>query len=233
MRRFRISRFGRSARMPELGDVLLSLSDSFQSAFSGPGPYFYRPTFAQLAPAPFTHQSSANVSSSSSILAFAPQVPLRPCPKTPWSFPVCRTPPIDLLSPDTPEVSPHSASTYPASSVSPQMPPDVHGSVCVCQGCLGGFEPSRGSHHPPWPQPQSERLRTGNSHSTRRALSGNGLGFPSGALFYFSVSLFQTFTLFKWTSVMLIYLSDLPPESNAALLSFGKVVCNIYVLITL
>ena len=217
--------------MPELGDVLLSLSDSFQSAFSGPGPYLYRPTFAQLALAPFTHQSSANVSSSSSILAFAPQVPLRPCPKTPWSFPVCRTPPIDLLSPDTPEVSPHSASTYPASFVSPQMPPDVHGSVFV-KAVLADSSPV-----------EAPIIPHGHSHKAKDCARAIRIVRDVRCLvmasvfplvhFFISLSLFQTFTLFKWTSVMLIYLSDLPPESNAALLSFGKVVCNIYVLITL
>ena len=87
--------------------------------FAGPGPY---PTVVlpQTNPAPFAH--SANPSSSNSIPSFTARVSL------PKDAPVIPAPPIAYPSspPDTPEAS-HSASTSPASSVSPQTPSDVHG----------------------------------------------------------------------------------------------------------
>lgn len=87
--------------------------------FAGPGPY---PTVVlpQTAPAPFTH--STNPIPSTSIPSFTTRVSL------PKDAPVIPSPPITYPSspPDTPEAS-HSASTSPASSVSPQTPPDAHG----------------------------------------------------------------------------------------------------------
>jgi len=96
-----------------------------QHDFAGPGPY--PPTvLPQPAPAPFTHQSSTgniNSSTGTSIPAFAPRVPLpKDAPVIP--SPSIRTYPSSPL--DTPEAS-HSVSTSPASSVSPQTPPDAHG----------------------------------------------------------------------------------------------------------
>jgi len=96
-----------------------------QHDFAGPGPYPPM-VLPQPAPAPFTHQSSSNVNSSSgsAISAFTPRVPL------PKDAPVIPSPSIPNPTypspPDTPEAS-HSASTSPASSVSPQTPPDAHG----------------------------------------------------------------------------------------------------------
>lgn len=100
--------------------TLRDFQSRVQRDFAGPGPY--PPTvLPQPAPAPFGHQSSANAS----MPAFATRVALpKDAPVIPSpSIPVYRSSP-----PDTPETSPHSASTSPASSVSPQTPPDAHGS---------------------------------------------------------------------------------------------------------
>jgi hypothetical protein len=101
-----------------------------QLDFAGPGPY--PPTvLPQPTPAPFSHQSTGkkniNSSTGSSIPAFASRVPLsKDAPVIPSSS--IRTYPSS--PPDTPEAS-HSASTSPASSVSPQMPSDAHGAGFV------------------------------------------------------------------------------------------------------
>jgi Cyclin, N-terminal domain len=92
--------------------------------FAGPGPYPAM-VLPQSAPAPFAHPSaSSNVNSSSScsIPSFTTRVSL---PKD--APPVVPSPAIPYPSspPDTPEAS-HSVSTSPASSVSPQTPPDAH-----------------------------------------------------------------------------------------------------------
>jgi hypothetical protein len=96
-----------------------------QADFAGPGPYPPM-VLPQPAPAPFSHQSTGNNINSStggSIPAFASRVPLsKDAPVIP--SPSIRTYPSS--PPDTPEAS-HSASTSPASSVSPQTPPDAHG----------------------------------------------------------------------------------------------------------
>jgi len=96
-----------------------------QLDFAGPGPYPPM-VLPQPAPAPFSHQSTGNninSSTGSSIPAFASRVPLsKDAPVIP--SPAIRTYPSSPL--DTPEAS-HSASTSPASSVSPQTPPDAHG----------------------------------------------------------------------------------------------------------
>jgi hypothetical protein len=87
--------------------------------FAGPGPY-PMVVLPQTAPAPFTHSSNPNPSSS--IPSFTARVTL------PKDAPVIPSPAITYPSspPDTPEAS-HSASTSPASSVSPQTPSDTHG----------------------------------------------------------------------------------------------------------
>jgi len=90
--------------------------------FAGPGPY-PAVVLPQSAPAPFTHPNASNSSSSSSIPSFTTRVSV---PKD--APPVVPSPAIAYPSspPDTPEAS-HSVSTSPASSVSPQTPPDAHG----------------------------------------------------------------------------------------------------------
>jgi hypothetical protein len=100
-----------------------------QQDFSGPGPY-PQVVLPQPAPAPFTHQSTSHLNSSStSIPSFAPRVPL---PKDAPVVPSPSIPTYPSSPPDTPEVS-HSASTSPASSVSPQTPPDAHGPGFACK----------------------------------------------------------------------------------------------------
>lgn len=103
--------------------TLRDFQNRVQRDFAGPGPY--PPTvLPQPVPAPFAHQSAANVSGGTSIPAFAARAPL------PKDAPVIPSPSIRTYHsspPDTPEASPHSASTSPASSVSPQTPPDAHG----------------------------------------------------------------------------------------------------------
>jgi hypothetical protein len=95
-----------------------------QLDFAGPGPYPAM-ILPQPAPAPFSHQNTGNninSSTGSSMPAFSFRVPLSkdaPLFPVPWSE-------HTLIPPDTPEAS-HSASTSPASSVSPQTPPDAHG----------------------------------------------------------------------------------------------------------
>jgi len=80
----------------------------------------------QPAPAPFSHQTTGNnvnSSTGSSIPAFSYRAPLSK------DAPVIPSPSVRAYPsspPDTPEAS-HSASTSPASSVSPQTPPDAHG----------------------------------------------------------------------------------------------------------
>jgi hypothetical protein len=95
-----------------------------QIDFAGPGPY-PQMVLPQPAPAPFSHQSTGTniTSTGSSIPAFSSRGPLsKDAPVIP--SPAIRTYPSS--PPDTPEAS-HSASTSPASSVSPQTPPDAHG----------------------------------------------------------------------------------------------------------
>ena len=96
-----------------------------QLDFAGPGPCPPM-VLPQPAPAPFSHQGTGNninSSTGSSIPAFASRVPLsKDAPVIP--SPAIRTYPSS--PPDTPEAS-HSASTSPASSVSPQTPPDARG----------------------------------------------------------------------------------------------------------
>ncbi|KAF8496733.1 hypothetical protein F5888DRAFT_361422 [Russula emetica] len=96
-----------------------------QLDFAGPGPYPPM-VLTQPAPAPFSHQSTGNninSSTGSSIPAFTSRVPLS---KDAPVIPSPSIPAYPSSPPDTPEVS-HSASTSPASSVSPQTPPDAHG----------------------------------------------------------------------------------------------------------
>jgi len=99
-----------------------------QLDFASPG--FYPPmVLPQPAPAPFSHQSlgnNINSSTGSSIPAFVSPVPLSK------DAPVIPSPPIRTCPspPRYPEAS-HSASTSPASSVSPQTPPDAHGPAFV------------------------------------------------------------------------------------------------------
>jgi len=98
-----------------------------QQDFAGPGPYPLM-VLPQPAPAPFTHQSASNVNSTStSIPSFASRVHV---PKDAPVIPSPSIPTYPSSPPDTPEVS-HSASTSPASSVSPQTPPDAHGTGFV------------------------------------------------------------------------------------------------------
>ncbi|KAI0282484.1 hypothetical protein BGY98DRAFT_954300 [Russula aff. rugulosa BPL654] len=109
--------------------TLRDFQSRVQLDFAGPGPY--PPTvLPQPTPAPFSHQSTGNninSSTGSSIPAFASRVPLsKDAPVIP--SPSIRTYPSS--PPDTPEAS-HSASTSPASSVSPQTPPDAHGAGFV------------------------------------------------------------------------------------------------------
>jgi hypothetical protein len=109
--------------------TLRDLQSRVQLDFAGPGPY--PPTvLPQPTSAPFSHQSTGNnINSSmgSSIPAFASHVPLfKDAPVIP--SPSIRTYPSS--PPDTPEAS-HSASTSPASSVSPQTPPNAHGAGFV------------------------------------------------------------------------------------------------------
>ena len=92
-----------------------------QLDFAGLGPYPLT-VLLQPTPAPFSHQSNINVSTGSSIPAFASRVPLsKDAPIFP--SPAIRT--YASSTPDAPEAS-HSASTSPASSVSPQALPDAH-----------------------------------------------------------------------------------------------------------
>src|SRR5216684_8395400 len=105
-----------------------------QHDFAGPGPY---PTtvLPQPAPAPFAHQSTGNINGSS-MPAFASRVPM------PKDAPIIPSPTIRTYPsspPDTPDAS-HSASTSPASSVSPQTPPDAHGPA-FCKVVLADSSP--------------------------------------------------------------------------------------------
>ena len=109
--------------------TLRDFQSRVQLDFAGPGPY--PPTvLPQPTSAPFSHQSTGNninSSTGSSIPAFASHVPLsKDAPVIP--SPSIRTYPSS--PPDTPEAS-HSASTSPASSVSPQTPPNAHGAGFV------------------------------------------------------------------------------------------------------
>ncbi|KAI0285233.1 hypothetical protein BC826DRAFT_918884 [Russula brevipes] len=105
--------------------TLRDFQSRVQQDFAGPGPYPAM-VLPQPAPAPFTHQSASNVNSNtgSSIPAFAPRASL---PKDGPVIPSPSIPAYPSSPPDTPEAS-HSVSTSPASSVSPQTPPDAHGS---------------------------------------------------------------------------------------------------------
>jgi hypothetical protein len=118
-----------------------------QLDFAGPGPCPPM-VLPQPAPAPFSHQGTGNninSSTGSSIPAFASRVPLsKDAPVIP--SPAIRTYPSS--PPDTPEAS-HSASTSPASSVSPQTPPDARGPGFAVKVYVGRFEPGRASCHPP------------------------------------------------------------------------------------
>jgi len=104
--------------------TLRDFSNRVQQDFAGPGPYPPM-VLPQPAPAPFTHQSSSSATSGSgsAMPLLAPRVPM---PKDAPVIPSPSIPSYPSSPPDTPGAS-HSASTSPASSVSPQTPPDAHG----------------------------------------------------------------------------------------------------------
>jgi hypothetical protein len=101
--------------------MLRNFQNRVQCDFASPGPYPLT-VLHQPVPMPFAHQSTSNVGSS--MPAFAPRAAL-PKDASVIPSPAIRTYPSSPF--DTPKVSPHSASTSPASLVSPQTPPNAYG----------------------------------------------------------------------------------------------------------
>lgn len=101
--------------------TLRDFQSRVQHDFAGPGPYPPM-VLPAPAPAPFAHQTANG--GTSGIPSFTPRVAMPP--KEAPVIPSPSIPTYPSSPPDTPETS-HSVSTSPASSVSPQTPPDAHG----------------------------------------------------------------------------------------------------------